>query len=185
MNGFLSGVYFWQSFWHLKCKKILKKCMSIHTHTHTHNLTRIVTREKKMTSQLTFWKLNWLVSNSNESHANWRTQQWITNFFENMSHNNCKCKLLDVVYVKKVFHALNDHFPNLPIFNVAICLDPHCCPIDDSVRTMNIELWLKIICWSFSILQKKATCVREEFCNLQKHFDMSVRTKQCLGFGMW
>jgi hypothetical protein len=31
------------------------------------------------------------------------TLHWITNFFENMSHNNCKCKLWVHLVCKKMF----------------------------------------------------------------------------------
>ena len=39
--------------------------------------------------------------------------------------------------------------------------------------------------WSINILQKKVTCLRENFWNLRKHFDMSVRTKRYSRLGMY
>ena len=40
-------------------------------------------------------------------------------------------------------------------------------------------------CWSFNILKRKMTCARENSWNLQKHFDMSVITKQYLRLGAY
>ena len=41
-------------------------------------------------------------------------------------------KLLDAPYVQRVVHALNDHFPNLSIFNPSKLFSPPNYPSDDS-----------------------------------------------------
>jgi hypothetical protein len=66
---------------------------------------------------------------------------------------------LDGIYVQEVLHALNDHFSNLPVFNVAKLFNPRHSPIDDSDQTMNIELRLKRI-----LLKIQHTAKESDMC---------------------
>ena len=53
-----------------------------------------------------------------------------------------QCILLGASYVQRVVHALNDRFPNHPVFNATKLFCPHNYPSDDSDQITNIELWL-------------------------------------------
>jgi hypothetical protein len=123
--------------------------------------------------------LKWLVliSISNKPHTSCRTLHSITYFYKHKSYTSCKCKLLVVVYVRKVVHALSDCCLDLPVFNVAKLFNPCHYPSNESDRITNINYGSEGDCWSFNILHKEVTCVRKNIWNLWKHFDMSVRTK--------
>ena len=51
-----------------------------------------------------------------------------------------QCILLGASYVQRVVHALNDHFPDLPIFNATKLLSPCHHPSDDSDQTIITKL---------------------------------------------
>ena len=56
----------------------------------------------------------------------------------------------------QIVHALNDRFPNLPIFNVAKLFSPRKHPNDDNDRITNTELWLKRILLTFQYNEEKS-----------------------------
>lgn len=54
-----------------------------------------------------------------------------------------ECKLIAAEYVQHVIDALNDRFPDLPIFNAAKLFSPKHYPEDEEERTRSTDLWLE------------------------------------------
>ena len=79
-----------------------------------------------------------------------------------------QCILLGASYVQRVVHALNDHFPNLPIFNASKILNPHKYPRDDSDRVTNTKLGPKRILLKFQYIDKESDMCKEELLELMK-----------------
>ena len=87
-----------------------------------------------------------------------------------------RCITLGASYVKKI-HALNDCFPDLPIFNAANFSALIIIQAIIMTKSQIPNCGSKGYCWSFNMPKKKVTRVRENSRNLRKHSDMSVRTK--------
>ena len=73
-----------------------------------------------------------------------------------------QCMLLDASYVQKNVNALNDHFPNLPKFNVAKIFSPRNYPSDDSDWNTNTELGLKRILLKFQHIKEESDMCKGE-----------------------
>ena len=63
--------------------------------------------------------------------------------------------LLGASYVQRIVHALNDRFPDLPIFNAAKFFSPRNYPNDDSDQITNTELWLESILLKFQYTEEE------------------------------
>ena len=86
---------------------------------------------------------------------------------------------------KKLFMLWMIVFPNLQVFNANKVFNPRRYPSEIVIES-RIPNYSSIgYCWGFNILQKKVTWVRKKLWTLHKHFDMNVRTKQCLGLGVY
>ena len=68
---------------------------------------------------------------------------------------------------RRVVHALNDHFPDLLVFNAAKLFNPRNYPSDDNDRITNPNCGSKGYYKSFNTSKKKVTCVRENSWNLR------------------
>ena len=83
-----------------------------------------------------------------------------------------QCVLLGASYMQRVVHALNERFPDLPIFNAAKLFSPRNYPSDDSDRISNTELWLERILLKFQYIEEESdTCKGEhlEFTETLRH----------------
>ena len=67
---------------------------------------------------------------------------------------------MDASYVRRVVHALNDRFLDLPIFNATKFFSSRNYPSDCNERIINTKFVWKGYCWSFNTMKKKVTCVR-------------------------
>jgi hypothetical protein len=54
-----------------------------------------------------------------------------------------ECKLIAAEYVQKIIDALNERFPDLPIFNAAKLFSPKYYPTDKEDRTRATDVWLE------------------------------------------
>jgi hypothetical protein len=70
--------------------------------------------------------------------------------------------LLSASYVQKDVNALNDHFLDLPVFNVAKFFSPRKYPSDDSDRNTNTELGLKRILLKFQYTKEESDMCKGE-----------------------
>ena len=73
-----------------------------------------------------------------------------------------QCILLGASYVQRVLHALNDHSPDLRVFNATKIVGPRNHPSDENDQITNTALWLERVFLKFQYTKEEImTCVSE------------------------
>jgi hypothetical protein len=96
-----------------------------------------------------------------------------------------QCVLLGASYVQRVVHALNDRFPDLPIFNAAKLFSPCNYPSDDSDRITNTALWLERILLKFQYIEEEKDMCKGELLEFTETLQHECENKTIFRLGAY
>jgi len=93
-----------------------------------------------------------------------RTRDCIIYAFATNEPNELQqCILLGASYVQRIVHALNERFPNLPVFNATKLFSSCSYSSDDSDRIINTKLWLERILMRFQYIKEESDMYKKNF----------------------